>query len=118
MTKEETAECIKVMQAYTNGEIIEEKRFSFDSTEWVESIDPSWQWYKFDYRIKPRPKYRPFKNANECWEEMRNHQPCGLVRVINCYKNILELLEENWTYKELCERVTFADGFPFGIREC
>ena len=26
MTKEETAECIKVMQAYTNGEIIEEKK--------------------------------------------------------------------------------------------
>lgn len=127
MTKEETAECIKVMQAYTNGEIIEEKRFSFDSTEWVESIDPSWQWYKFDYRIKPKPKYRPFKNAEECWEEMLKHQPFGWVRVINRYKNILELrdskngielLEENWTYKELCERVTFADGTPFGIREC
>lgn len=127
MTKEETAECIKVMQAFTNGEIIEEKRFSFDTTEWVESIDPSWQWYKFDYRIKPRTKYRPFKDAHECWEEMRNHQPFGWVKVINRYKNILELrdskngielLEENWTYKELCERVTFADGTPFGIREC
>lgn len=127
MTKEETAECIKVMQAYTNGEIIEEKRFSFDSTEWVESIDPTWQWYKFDYRIKLRPKYRPFKNAEECWQEMQKHQPFGWVRVINRYKNILELsdskngielLEENWTYKELCESVTFADGTPFGIREC
>lgn len=127
MTKEETAECIKVMQAYANGEIIEEKIFSFDSTEWVESIDPSWQWYKFDYRIKPRPKYRPFKNAEECWQEMQKHQPFGWVRVINRYKNIfelgdskngIELLEENWTYKELCERVTFADGTPFGIREC
>lgn len=125
MTKEETAECIKVMQAYTNGEIIEEKRLSFDSTEWVESIDPTWQWYKFDYRIKPKPKYRPFKNAEECWEEMLKHQPFGWVRVINRYKNILELrdskngielLEENWTYKELCERVTFADGTPFGVK--
>lgn len=127
MTKEETAECIKVMQAFTNGEIIEEKRFSFDTTEWVESIDPSWQWYKFDYRIKPRHKYRPFKNAEECWKEMLKHQPFGWVKVINRYKNILELrdskngielLEENWTYKELCERVTFVDGTPFGIREC
>lgn len=33
MTKEETAKCIKVMQAYANGEIIEEKIFSFDHTE-------------------------------------------------------------------------------------
>ena len=35
MTREETAKCIKVMQAYANGEIIEEKRFSFDHTECV-----------------------------------------------------------------------------------
>lgn len=27
------------------------------------------------YRIKP--KYRPFKDAEECWVEMQKHQPFG-----------------------------------------
>ena len=29
------------------------------------------------YRIKPESKYRPFKDAKECWAEMLNHQPFG-----------------------------------------
>lgn len=135
MTKEETAECIKVMQAYTNGEIIEEKRLSFDSTEWVESIDPTWQWYKFDYRIKPRSKYRPFKNAEECWEEMLKHQPFGWVKNIEFEKYFLidEVTSifsdaqihisayegKNWnSFSTVFYNNTFADGTPFGIREC
>ena len=125
MTKEETAECIKVMQAYTNGEIIEEKRFSFDHTEWVESIDPSWQWYKFDYRIKPRSKYRPFKNAEECWQEMLKHQPFGWVkstlfkdlalvkRVTTLY---VEINRDIIDYKDVLEKFTFADGTNFGVK--
>ena len=134
MTKEETAECIKVMQAYTNGEIIEEKRLSFDSTEWVESIDTSWQWYKFDYRIKPRPKYRPFKDADECWQEMQKHQPFGWVRgnSSSYYKHINNLYTNNISFQEteiaessnfersfavLFKSYTFADGIPFGIKE-
>lgn len=133
MTKEETAECIKVMQAYTNGEIIEEKRLSFDSTEWVESIDPTWQWYKFDYRIKPRPKYRPFKNAEECWEEMLKHQPFGWVKNIEFEKYFLidEVTSifsdaqihisayegKNWnSFSTVFYNNTFADGTPFGVK--
>lgn len=30
-----------------------------------------------EYRIKPEPKYRPFKDAKECWQEMQKHQPFG-----------------------------------------
>ena len=142
MTREETAKCIKVMQAYANGEIIEEKRFSFDSTEWVESIDPSWQWYKFDYRIKPRPKYRPFKNAEECWKEMLKHQPFGWVKEKGdepSYELLANVSENDEApisfavhgsvgmgiidrpsieFNEMFNAFTFADGTPFGIREC
>lgn len=141
MTKEETAKCIKVMQAYANGEIIEEKRFSFDHTEWVESIDPSWQWYKFDYRIKPRSKYRPFKNAEECWKEMLKHQPFGWVKEKSdepSYELLANVSENDEApisfavhgsvgmgiidrpsieFNEMFNAFMFADGTPFGIRE-
>ena len=31
------------------------------------------------FRIKPEPKYRPFKNQEECWNEMNKHQPFSFV---------------------------------------
>lgn len=122
MTREQAKELLPIIQAFVDGKTIEARTNSI--SKWIETTTP-----KFDllheYRIKPEPKYRPFKNVEECWQEMQKHQPFGWVRVINRYKNILELrdskngielLEENWTYKDLCERVTFADGTPFGVK--
>ena len=34
------------------------------------------------YRIKPEPKYRPFKDAEECWAEMQKHKPFGWVKLL------------------------------------
>ena len=56
MTREETAERIKVLQAFVDGKAIEERRISFDHTEWVDNNNPEWRWDKFDYRIKPEFK--------------------------------------------------------------
>lgn len=33
-----------------------------------------------NFRIKPEPKFRPFKDAKECWNEMLKHQPFGVVK--------------------------------------
>lgn len=126
MTREEAKELLPIIQAFAEGKTIEHKGKG-SSFNWKEVIEPIFNLHMSEYRIKPEPKYRPFKNAEECWQEMQKHQPFGWVRVINRYKNILELrdskngielLEENWPYKDLCKRVTFADGTPFGIREC
>lgn len=35
-----------------------------------------------NFRIKPEPKCRPFKDAEECWQEMQKHQPFGWVKAI------------------------------------
>lgn len=75
------------------------------------------------YRIKPDPKYRPFANADECWQEMQKHQPFGWIK----YKENKYLITEVSsicvkTGKKLLlssakEVFTFADGTPFGIKE-
>ena len=31
-------------------------------------------------RIKQEPKYRPFKDADECFEEMKKHQPFAWIK--------------------------------------
>lgn len=123
MNRTEAKSFLPILQAFADGKEIECR----EEDKWYRVLEICNEINPQDYHIKPEPKYRPFKNAEECWQEMQKHHPFGWVRVINRYKNILELkdskngielLEENWTYEELCERVTFADGTPFGIREC
>lgn len=79
------------------------------------------------YRIKPEPKYRPFKNAEECWQEMLKHNPFGWVKDRNGSKFVIENVdsrgfvevydEGTCTFNEVFENRTFVDGIPFGIKE-
>lgn len=79
-----------------------------------------------NYRIKPEPKYRPFKDAEECWTEMEKHQPFGWVKDRNGSKFVIENVdsrgfvevydEGTCTFKEVFENRTFVDGLPFGIK--
>ena len=87
------------------------------------------------FRIKPEPKYRPFKAQEECWNEMLKHQPFGFVKSKDKgYFHLIGLVQ--WSSKledvmitfatseqlarssrSLFEDYIFADGTPFGIRE-
>ena len=52
MTREETLECIKVMQHYADGGEVEH----WEAGEWTLASAPSWAWILTDYRIKPTTK--------------------------------------------------------------
>lgn len=83
------------------------------------------------YRIKPESKYRPFRNADECWNEMKKHQPFGWVESsktgakyeIQCLKrggggkiySYDDIFFSN--FEEFFEDYKFDDGTPFGILE-
>lgn len=76
---------------------------------------------------KIEPKYRPFKNKKECWEEMQKHKPFGWItdgpRICNiiCIREdgILANTNFNGTFYEFESSINlkFADGTPFGINE-
>ena len=76
MTREEAKEMLPFIQAYAEGKEIEH---SLDGRRWSETRYPSWN-PNLIYRIKPEPKYRAFKNQEECWNEMLKHQPFGWLR--------------------------------------
>lgn len=122
------------MQAYVEGKQIQ--YVDSETEDWADIESPIWNWDTYDYRIKPEPEYRPFKDADECWQEMLKHQPFGWTKktcghcnflhimelystgiVINmvdnfgCFKNLLE------TYGLAFAEITFADGAPFGVKE-
>lgn len=63
-----TKEMIEVMQAYLDGEQIEE---SIDQKVWF-TCEPIWNWAKCDYRVKKKV-YVPFDTAEEFLEEQRKH---------------------------------------------
>lgn len=135
MTREETKQRIAVMQAYVDGKQIQ---LQLPDGKWAGIPNPDWV-TDANYRIKPEPKYRPFKDADECWQEMLKHQPFGWVKTI---ANIPELhnisaifpsaefpvllgidLEEgeareySLKLSEMYDLYTFADGAPFGVKE-
>lgn len=73
------------------------------------------------------PKYRPFKDAEECFEEMKKHEPFGwITNDAGDYFLIIHLSEDRFniccnlsqTYIEALNiGQRFADGKPFGIKE-
>ena len=60
MIMKTTKEMIEVMQAYLDGEQIEE---SIDQKVWF-TCEPIWNWAKCDYRVKKKV-YVPFETADE-----------------------------------------------------
>lgn len=128
MNRKEAAELLPIIKAYAEGKEIE----IFDETKrmWITAILPHFNCDSSSYRIKPEPKYRPFANAEECWNEMEKHQPFGWVRdkswgiydmiVIVTDSGILfngSALKDITAYDCPFEKTSFADGTPFGILE-
>ena len=128
MDRNQAKKLLPIIQAYAEGKAIQvkDKRLSDEEDGWYETDDCSFNIEKFDYRIKPEPKYRPFKNAEECWQEMQKHQPFGWVKDRNGSKFVIENVdsrgfvkvydEGTCSFKEVLENYTFADGAPFGVK--
>ena len=137
MTIEETKERIAVMQAYVDGKQIQGM---CSDGKWVYVPEPSWS-INENFRIKPEPKYRPFKDADECWQEMLKHQPFGWVKEKGdkLSYELLACVSENdeapisfavygsvgmgiidrpsIKFNEMFNAFTFADSAPFGVKE-
>ena len=133
MDTERAKELLPIIQAFAEGKKIELALFDDDGaiSEWSDVHFPKWL-DNHIYRIKPEPKYRPFKDADECWEEMQKHQPFGwIIEKSNHIRRIIEstcsmftcngnnvLTGSSWkSFEYMFKQYTFADGTPFGVKE-
>lgn len=131
MTREKVKELLPIIQAFAEGKEIEIK--TKEGVRWSTLEEDDIQYLDFkkcDFRIKPEPKYRPFKNAEECFEEMQKHQPFGWVKNEQMKFNIV-CIRPNGTVRTVMNngiynswysfkdsfRLKFIDGTPFGIKE-
>ena len=125
ITREEAKELLPIIKAFAEGKQIQDKIEGL--TDWVDTneINFVYEGTRIKHRIKPEPKYRPFKTQEECWNEMLKHQPFGWVKSPNgdlfC---IDKVFDEGVVYKHspyrfedyLDGNYTFADGTPFGVK--
>ena len=112
MTREQAKELLPIIQAWAEGKNVQ---FLSDG-EWHDINQADFTCYPDKYRIKPEPKYRPFKGMEECWNEMQNHHPFGWIKRNGKYVNIT-LVSGECSYDDSFKSFTFADGEPFGIKE-
>ena len=128
MKREEVKELLPIIQAFAEGKEIE----MFFGNKWVKTTNPGFTFSSENYRIKPEPKYRPFKTKEECWNEMLKHQPFGWVISKNSgsyvslgsitqHNNNVEITfstneVEQFSTERLFNYYTFADGTPFGSK--
>ena len=125
MTREEAEQLLPIIKAFAEGKEIESRCIKGDKSLWYDDEDPSFD-NDLEYRIKPETKYRPFRDAKECWQEMQKHQPFGWVKIEDLYRNIANVticsitFADNETrdveYEQAFKNYTFADGTPFGVK--
>ena len=125
MDRNDARKAAEIMLAYADGKEIE--FFTKGGRKWNRAIEPTFDWCNTNYRIKPSPTYRPFKDAEECWQEMQKHQPFGwiakgmklyAIKVIECNTVFIDDGCENRSLiGYFKDSFTFADGTPFGIIE-
>lgn len=130
--KGEIQRLLPIFQAMADGRIIQ---FAANGNDWAD-IDGEEKGLYLDtlidnpqyYRIKPEPKYRPFANVEECWTEMKKHQPFGWIKgkegehhslITSIIANEEEVYINGisgFVLDEIMEHYTFADGLPFGVK--
>lgn len=138
MTRDEAKQLLPLIKAYSEGKTIQAIALNETKENWIDvkNVDiHEFDFNRYEYRIKPESTYRPFKDAEECWNEMQKHQPFGWVKESSWtmknshYYQIIEIgkssvcLHEadivvSWNnYEHMINSYTFADGEPFGVKE-
>ena len=123
MTREEAKAQLPIITAFAEGKTIQ----FYEDGKWFDIYETDFNYSPDKYRIKPEPKYRPFKTQEECWQEMQKHQPFGWVKRIDtgnfehiksvCQETIEFVVTTSYLYEDAFKYYKFTDGTPFGIKE-
>lgn len=87
MTKEETKKAAEIMLAFTEGKEIE-CRMKNNEAAWMPATSPCWDFKSYCYRVKQDCNYRPFKSADEAFQEAK--------------KNGFWVCDEEGNYRQIC----------------
>lgn len=139
MDRNQAKEFYPILQAFAEGKVIETRtdpstlKRKDTPNDWTEMKEIEY-WNNIEYRIKPNlepeSEYRPFKDAIECWTEMRKHEPFSILKdkkdghriQIPSVSDGINLISSSpnsnlrFNFKYIMESCTFDDGAPFGVK--
>lgn len=126
MDRNQAKRLLPIIQAFAEGKEIE---FRVED-KWYKVLEICNETNPQDYRIKPEQKYRPFKEAEECWHEIRKHEPFGWLKDKKDvhHRVLITAVDDDtcgmslngnaaWSLSRIMDLFTFADGTPFGVKE-
>ena len=125
MNRKEAKELMPIIQAFAEGKTIQYYDSLIDIADWEDCENPNFENLTYKFRIKPETTYRTFKDAEECWKEMKKHQPFGWVKStlfkdLDLVKRVttlyVEINRDIIDYKDALDKFTFADGTNFGVK--
>lgn len=139
MDRNQAKEFYPILQAFAEGKVIESRikpsalKDEYVPNEWaeikvIEFYDD--KEYRIVPNLEPESEYRPFKDAIECWTEMRKHKPFSILKdkkdghriqipsISDGRDSISTSLDSNscFNFKYIMESCTFDDGTPFGVK--
>ena len=128
ITKQLAKELLAIVTAHTKEKKIQEKIEGV--TDWVDTdeINLECEGKKILHRIKPEPKYRPFKNQAECWKAMYKQSNIGWIvnkdtktphHINTICTDCLRLDDGNTSvsFADAFSHYEFPDGTPFGVKK-
>lgn len=134
MTREELKKAMPILTAFVEGKTIQ--CYDHNTGKWKDEVEQLHTADLFvwpsDFRIKPEPKYRPFRDGSECFDGMQKHEPFGWVKFKNDPKNtafgIAEVYDNGLylsgtfsgtqcDFIKALDKLNFMDGTPFGMKE-
>ena len=79
MNRKQAKELLPIIQAFAEDKTVQTIN---ENGEWINCSCINFEFNSSpnSYRIKPEPMYRPFKDTEECWQEMLKHKPFGWVK--------------------------------------
>ena len=137
MTREEAKEMLPIIQAWADGKTVDwyDPEIGWRLSGFTLDFDKNPKYFRINSKAESKPKYRPFKTREECWEEMHKHPDFGWVKVkvnVTCeYEQIVRIFDycktelcfniansdDDYTSEMMLNSYTFTDGTPFGIKE-
>ena len=125
MTREEAKRRAELYWALGDGKAIQVQNPVTSKWEYLDINKIGEFMEELNYRIKPEPKYRPFKTQEECWNEMHKHPDFGWVVTKNCKViyhidsifNALFIGYIGYSFDDMYQKFEFLDGTPFGVKE-